>query len=336
MIKINFNNLKKTFITAEIGINHNGDEKRALKMILIAAKSGVDAVKLQTFMTDDYISVDSKERYERTKKFELNRNFFNEIFSFAKKNKIVLYTTPFSIDDLEFIKNKTPIIKIASGELTYHELIYKSALTRKPIILSTGLAKTNEIEKAIKIVYKANPKARKDGKLLLNHCIAAYPTPLNESNLNSIKFLNDKFSLPIGFSDHTIENETSIYAVLAGAAAIEKHFTLNSKDKYTRDHAISFEPIKFKLLVKKIREIEIVLGNKNKNIQKSEKENYKYLRRSAAAITDLSAKTRIKKSHITGIRPLTGIPIEEINRIIGKKLRKNLKKGQIIKKSNLE
>ena len=94
--------------------------------------------------------------------------------------------------------------------------------------------------------------------------------------------------------------------------------------------------IEFKLLVKKIREIEIVLGNKNKNIQKSEKENYKYLRRSAAAITDLSAKTRIKKSHITGIRPLTGIPIEEINRIIGKKLRKKLKKGQIIKKSNLE
>ena len=79
MIKINFNNLKKTFITAEIGINHNGDEKRALKIIQIAAKSGVDAVKLQTFMTDDYISVDSKERYERTKKFELNRNFFNEI-----------------------------------------------------------------------------------------------------------------------------------------------------------------------------------------------------------------------------------------------------------------
>ena len=88
--------------------------------------------------------------------------------------------------------------------------------------------------------------------------------------------------------------------------------------------------------IKKIREIEIVLGNKNKNIQKSEKENYKYLRRSAAAITDLSAKTRIKKSHITGIRPLTGIPIEETNRIIGKKLRKKLKKGQIIKKSNLE
>ena len=85
MIKINFNNFKKTFITAEIGINHNGDEKRALKMIQIAAKTGVDAVKLQTFMTDDYISVDSKERYERTKKFELNRNFFNEIFSFAKK-----------------------------------------------------------------------------------------------------------------------------------------------------------------------------------------------------------------------------------------------------------
>ena len=123
---------------------------------------------------------------------------------------------------------------------------------------------------------------------------------------------------------------------MAGAAAIEKHFTLHSKDKSIRDHAVSFEPIKFKLLVKKIREIETVLGNKNKNIQKSEKENYKYLRRSAAAITDLSAKTRIKKRHITGIRPLAGIPIEEINRIIGKKLRKKLKKGQIIKKSNLE
>ena len=336
MKKINFYKLQKTFITAEVGINHNGSEKKAFQLLNAASKVGADAIKLQTFKTEDYISKDEKKRFNRTKKFELTRDFFNKIFSFSRKKGLLLYTTPFGINDLDFIKNKTSIIKIASGELTYHELIYKSALTKKPIILSTGLGTINEIESAINLVYKANPKAKKNGKLMLLHCIAGYPTPSIDTNLNTISFLKERFDLPVGFSDHTLENETSIYAVLAGAIAIEKHFTLNSKDRSIRDHSLSFEPDQFKILVKKIREAEVILGKRNKNIRKSEKNNFQYLRRSVAALVDIPADKIIQRRHLTALRPLSGIPIEKIDKVLGKKLKVSLQKGQIIKTKHLK
>lgn len=333
MRNLNFNKLKKTFLTAEIGINHNGSEELAFKMLNEAKKTGVDAIKFQTFRTDDYISIDEKDRFNRTKKCELDRSFFEKIFLYSKKKNIISYSTPFGLDDLNFIKTRSPIIKIASGEITYNELIYKAALTKKPLILSTGLATESEIDNAIKIIIKANPKVKKDGKLLLLHCVSGYPTPINEINLASIRFLENKFNLPVGFSDHSLEEETSFFAVLAGAVAIEKHFTLNKKDKFIRDHAISFEPKEFKSIIKKIKNAEIVLGNKEKFIQSSEKKNFKYLRRSVAAAIDIEAGTKIKKSHIKALRPLYDIPIENMEMILGKKININIKKNQIIKKS---
>ena len=158
MRNLNFNKLKKTFLTAEIGINHNGSEELAFKMLNEAKKTGVDAIKFQTFRTDDYISIDEKDRFNRTKKCELDRSFFEKIFLYSKKKNIISYSTPFGLDDLNFIKTRSPIIKIASGEITYNELIYKAALTKKPLILSTGLATESEIDNAIKIIIKANPK----------------------------------------------------------------------------------------------------------------------------------------------------------------------------------
>jgi len=227
----------RTFIIAEIGVNHEGSFEKAIEMIDLAAGAGADAVKFQTYIPEKYISASQPERLERVRRFALNFNQFRQLAIHAKEVGIHFISTPLDFNSLDLLAELCDIIKISSGDITYYPLLERAAKTGKMLIVSTGLATLEETEKAVKVIESGNPAIRRDKKIALLHCLAAYPAPEEEINLRSIPFLEDHFGLPIGYSDHTEDILASLTAVALGAPIIEKHFTYRKENQTFHDHA---------------------------------------------------------------------------------------------------
>jgi len=272
---MNLNKLKKTFIIAEIGNNHEGSFNVACKLIKEAKKSGVDAVKFQTFKTEDFVSPHDKKRFKRLKKFELSYEDFEKLSVIAKRNKLKFISTPLDIKSAIFLNNIVDCFKIASGDNNYYDLIKIVLKFNKPTFISTGLLDFSEVKSLIKFIKKNRFNF---SKLSLFHCVSDYPVSNEEANLLSIKFFKERFPLTIGYSDHTIGKEASLLAVSLGAKIIEKHFTLNNNFSKFRDHKISLNPIDMKQLVSSIRKTELMMGNENKKIKRGESKNLHLIR----------------------------------------------------------
>jgi len=318
-----------TFIIAEIGVNHNGKKNIAKKLILKAKKAGANAVKFQTFKASDLASPTSKF-YPILKDFELDEADFSELSDFAKQENIIFFSTPSSKDDVDFLtKIKVPAFKISSGDLTNIPLLEHIALKRKPILLSTGMGNFKEITLAVKSIIR-----KKNKKIAILHSVSGYPTPINEVNLNVIYSLRHKFPFPIGFSDNGNGIDVSCIAVATGAKLIEKHFTLNKK-MIGPDHKMSSDPLEFTTMIKRIREIEIMLGSYQKTLQPSEKINVIQARKSITAIQTIKKGTKITKDMITIMRPATGISPKYINKVVGKKTKKQIVNYESLKWKNL-
>ena len=320
---------KPTFIIAEAGINHNGNLATAKKMIKKAADSGADAIKFQTIIPEELFSEkENSELYHMSKDWMLSKSDHIELKKHAKKNKIIFFSTPFGIKSAKLLNEiKTPIIKIASGEITNHELISYIAKMGRPIILSTGMSDISEVKSAVKII-----KSKKCHFAIL-HCISSYPTKVSDCNLTSIPFLQNLFKTPIGFSDHTEGLEASLAAVSLGASIIEKHFTLD-KNMSGPDQKLSLDPCEFQNLTKQIRIIDNALGSPILKPLKSEQKFQKNMRKSIAASVDIPKNTTISRSMLNFIRPATGISPLSQNKIIGKKIKNSIKKGTILKWNN--
>ena len=313
------------FIVAEAGINHNGSIKIAKKMIYEAKRAGADAIKFQTFKADDLAASNSKF-YKIFKNLEFDERDFKELLTYAKKCKIIFFSTPFSeqaVDTLE--KLKVPLFKIASGDLTHIPLLKYTAKKKKPMIISSGLADIVEVKNAVSAI-----KSQRNNKIIILHSVSAYPTPPEQTNLNVIKTLKNEFCYPIGFSDNGPDILVPTTAVAVGAKVIEKHFTLDRKMKGP-DQNFSADPNQFTLLVKRIREIEKILGDGKKRPQPSELDNRVNARRSLIANIFIKKGVQITKKMVGVKRPATGIPPSFIEKIIGKKARKNIKKDNPIK-----
>ena len=247
--------LKKTFIIAEIGINHNGSFLKCKKMIDLASKSGANAVKIQT--------IDPEESYHKSS--PSYNAFYNKNFSldqlrtlkqFAKKKKIIFFSTPGDIASLEkLIKLKVKLIKISSGLLTNIPLIEMASKTKAAIILSTGMAIKKDIDRAIKTLKKNNCS-----EFYLLKCTSLYPANDILLNLRAMNEMGKQYKIPCGYSDHTTDELASIAAVSMGAKIIEKHFKLSKHDKCP-DKNISLCPKDFNKMCKKIRRVEKMLGN---------------------------------------------------------------------------
>ncbi len=317
---------KSVFIVAEAGINHNGDIKIAKQMILEASKSGADAIKFQTIFPEELYSEESNSAlFKLIKKWSFNKKQHIELKKFAERNKLEFLSTPVGKKSAKLLKDiKIKCIKIASGELTNHELIKNVAKTKQPLIVSTGMSSIQEIASAVNIIKK------EQCKFALLHCNASYPTPSIDANLCNIKYLNDLFNVPIGYSDHTIGNEACITAVSLGACIIEKHFTLD-KNMEGPDQKLSADVKEFADLVVKIRKVEKLLGNHRTGPTNSEKKFAKLMRKSLAIIKTIPKGTKIKKSMLTSIRPGTGISPTIIDQIVGMRTIKNVKKGTILR-----
>lgn len=321
--------MKKITIIAEIGINHNGNVGLAKKMVLAAKKSGADVAKFQNAYMDRLFKINSKS-YKIAKKFELKESDYIEIKKYCDKLKIEFMSTPYDLKSVELLERvKVKRYKVASADIVDMPLHKKILLTKKPVILSTGMATIPEIRKTVNF-YKRNGMS----KLVLLHCVSSYPCSVKSLNLKSMSKLKKIFNLPLGYSDHSIGNDAAIMSVGFGAIIIEKHFTID-KSLSGADHKMSLTPHEFSNLVKTIREAEIRLGSDQKKCQPEEKKFIRFARKSVTLKKSMKRGEIIRSNDIIMKRPGGGFNGQKINLVIGKKLKKNFLKDHQIKKQDL-
>jgi len=264
----------KTFVIAEIGINHNGNFEKAKKLIDSAKRAGVDAVKFQTYITEKRVKKNSPI-YNILKKCELSFDEFYLLKKYAQNKKIEFMSTPFDIESFNFLKkigvNK---IKISSFDTVNIKFLKEISKKKSDFIMSVGMSTYEEIKKAVKILG-SNSK----NKISLLHCVSSYPTNEKDSQLNCIPILKNLFKYDIGHSDHTNDIFVPLCAVAMGAKIIEKHFMINSKMRCV-DKPVSITEEQMKKLVINIRRFENSLGNNFLGLRKNEKQFQVYRRHS--------------------------------------------------------
>jgi len=325
--------MNKTFIVAEIGNNHEGNFNLAKKLIKKAKISGVDAVKFQVFKVEKYISHRSNERYQRLKKFQLSFNQFLKLKEYAKKIGIKFFGTPLDEDSLKFLIRNSSIVKISSGDNNNYHFIDKILEKNKTCIISTGFLSQREIDYLIMKLIKKFGKKKISKNLKILHCISSYPAKKEILNISVIQSLKRRYNLDVGYSDHSLGIQACCLAVGYGAKIIEKHFTIDKNYSSFHDHSISADYNEMKELVKSIREIEKMIGNNIKKIQKDEKYIKNISRRSFYARQDIKLGEKISLNKLIPLRPFlnNSYTFENVKKIIDKKAWKNFKKGDVIK-----
>jgi N-acetylneuraminate synthase/N,N'-diacetyllegionaminate synthase len=332
---------EKVFIIAEIGVNHNGDIDLAKKMIKTASSIGADAVKFQTFFADDIVSLNAKKakyqekntdessQIEMLKKLELSKEDFAQLFEYAQEKKILFLSSPFDKKSVDLLdKLSVSGFKVGSGELNNFELLKYIESKDKPIIISTGMSTLDEIQESYDFFKNKN-------KLIILHCITGYPSKFEDANLKFISTLKNHFDVPIGFSDHSLGIELAIAAVALGATVIEKHFTLD-KTLPGPDHQASLEPDEFKVMVDSIRNVELALGDGERKLCESEIEIRKVARKSVVASSDIPKGSILNEAMLAIKRPGTGIEPKNLEKLLTRKTKVNIKKDDIIEYDFLE
>lgn len=329
--------MKLPFIIAEISANHNGSIKQAKKLIKLAKDEGASAVKIQTY-TADTMTLNSKEKIYKIKsglwkgktlwdlyeKAKTPLKWHKELFDFAKKNKIILFSTPFDTSAVDFLeKINCPLYKVSSFEMNDLNLIKKIAQTKKPLIISTGLSSLEEISVTIKHAKKNGAK-----KIVLLYCVSNYPSKLSDFNLNNIKILKDRFKCEIGLSDHSKDNKVAIGAVVAGARVFEKHIGLKNQRKGL-DIDFSIKGKEIGKYVEDIKNMYHLVNKKNFYRSKEELKN-RFFRRSIFAIQNIKKGEKFSEKNIKTLRPNIGLDASHYGAILGKKSLKSIKAGKSI------
>tara|TARA_B100001173_G_C15996525_1_gene551378 strand:- start:192 stop:1199 length:1008 start_codon:yes stop_codon:yes gene_type:complete len=331
---------KKIIIIAEAGVNHNGNLILAKRLIDVAVNAKADYVKFQLYDTESFVKDNALlapyqkkntkfDHSQKTmlKKYELSFEDIKELLIYSKKKKIKFLCTPFDITSIKNLKKlKVNIFKIASPDLDNFPLFYNLRNGVKKIFISTGMSSISDITKTIKFLEKINIKK---SKLILLHCVSDYPAKKNDLNLNAIKLIRERFKIKVGFSDHSEGSLASVVATTLGAEVIEKHITLNKKLPGP-DHSSSMNEKEFTNFVSLIRDTQIVLGKKSKEITTNEKKNFKMVKRSVFFNNDVKKGSKLKISDFICMRPRKKLKSINWEKIQNKTAKKNYKKGEFI------
>ena len=356
--------MSHTYIIAEIGVNHNGSLELAKRMIDEAARAGADAAKFQSFKASNLVSKHApkadyqlatterdESQLQMLKKLELSEADFVELSHYCETKRIDFLSSPFDLESLDLLLHRVPVprIKIASGELTNAPMLLKTALSQRPIILSTGMSTIDEIHQALSVIAYGYVQAAESeesriqidteqvptndlfkaayeselGKQLLRervmvlHCTTEYPAPMNEIHLRVMQTMAADLGLPIGYSDHTEGIEVPIAAVALGAQLIEKHFTLDKKMEGP-DHKASLEPEELAAMVRAIRNIEQALGESVKTVTPTEAKNKAIARKSMVAAVEIRAGQVFNEHNLTVKRPGNGLTPYHYWSLLGK------------------
>lgn len=324
----------KPYIIAELSANHNGDIDRAFEIIQYAKKAGADAIKLQSY-THETITMDcdspdfmiqgglwnGRSLYDLYKEAHMPWDWHKPIFEKARKHDITIFSSPFDYTAVDLLENlNAPAYKIASFEVIDLPLIKYVAATKKPMIISTGMANLEEIEEAI-------ITAREGGceELVVLHCVSGYPAPAKEYNLRTLADIAERFNVIAGLSDHTIENATAVASVALGARVIEKHVTLN-RDGGGPDDSFSLEPKELKQLCDDTKTAWEALGAVDYGQKACESGNIKF-RRSLYAVNDVEKGEFFTEANVRSIRPGYGLPPKKLTDVIGKKAKVKVYRG---------
>ena len=329
---------KKPFFIAEISANHNGSLKNAIKLLKLAKKSGADAVKLQTY-TPDMMTL-KKNNFVIKNGLWKNYNLWKlykeaatplkwhrKLFSLAKKLKIKIFSTPFNLEGLSFLKKmKCSAYKVSSFEMNDLNLIKEIAKTKKPMIISTGLATLDEIKKSYITAKKFGSK-----DITLLYCVSNYPSDKDDFNLNNIKILKKNFKCKIGLSDHSNGNEIASLALAYGAEVFEKHIALQNQ---TKGHDIEFSARghEIKSYADNLNKINQIISKNYFYRSKNELKN-KIFRRSIYAIKNIKKGDKFTINNISNFRPDVGLSASFFPKIIGKISPLNIKINKVLSKN---
>lgn len=326
-----------TYMIAEIGANFDGNIDKAKRLIDAAKEAGADCAKFQTFRTEKIVSEGGFSRMQlkgvhgswgRTvsevfKDAEFPMEWHREIADYCRQIGIDFSTSPYFKEAVDLcVELNVPFIKIGSGDITWLEMLDYIARTGKPLMLATGDATLSEIDEAVRTI-----EATGNRDLILMQCITNYPSKIESANVNVLKTYQSAFDVLTGYSDHAPGPVVALASVVLGGCVIEKHFTLNKKDKGP-DHPHSMEPQDFKQMVDYVREVERAMGSTRKEVVAEEGETVYVQRRC------LYAKRNLPKGHIMAeedidvLRPALGIPPKYKSVIIGKTCKENIEKGQ--------
>ena len=295
------------------------------KLINMAAKAGVDAVKFQTYKTEKFILINDKKNFKKFKKFEFSFSQFRKLKSYANQKKLLFISSALDLESASFLIKNSDAIKVASSDNDF-SLLYKKILkSKKPLIISTGFLNSNDINNLIRKLAKI-----RRSNITVLHCVSCYPTEKKEVNLSSIRNMKNNFGVEYGYSDHTIGVEACLCAASLGARIIEKHITLDKNFSNFRDHKLSSDYKELKELVKQIRKIELILGNKFKNIQKGENRILKAVRRKPYASKIIKKNDKFTEKNLNFLRSSISFKKTDINKLIDKKSKKNFRINQMI------
>jgi len=323
------------FIVAEISGNHNQNFKRAKELVKSACQCGADAIKLQTY-TPDTLTIDSSEKWFRVRvnpawKGKTLYELYKEVYTpwewqpklkkIANSYGIPLFSTPFDETSVDFLeKMGVPAYKIASFEIVDIELLKKIACTKKPVIISRGMSSLEELKFAVSTLRKYGTPS-----IAILHCVSSYPAKPEEMNLSTIPDIRKNFGVVVGLSDHSLSTLVPVVAVALGASIIEKHFTLRRTDGGP-DAGFSLESEEFRELVKSVRETEKAIGKVHYGSGKKESEN-NIFRRSLFAVENIKAGEKLTKENIRCIRPGYGLEPRFLSKALGRKVKKDIKRG---------
>jgi N,N'-diacetyllegionaminate synthase len=322
-------------VIAEVGVNHEGDVAAAIRLLELAAESGADAVKFQSYTPERFVAADNAERLARVRRFGLDQDAHVRLAARAKALGVHFFSSAITEDWVPFLAEKTSAIKIASGDISFEPVIRRSARTGRPVILSTGAATLSEVARAVGWVEEECAAEGYPVQLALLHCVAAYPAKLDEANLLSIPLMRDYFGLPVGWSNHVRESEACLAAVALGASIIEVHFTDSREGKIFHDHHLSFEPQELKNLVLSMNRIRSSLGQPKKEPSAGEIPNIPLLRKGVVAARDLPAGRALTRDDLMFARPATEFPSSSLSELLGKRLVEAVGAGALIKRSNV-
>jgi sialic acid synthase SpsE len=315
-------NPHRVYVIAEAGLNHGGSKERALALVRAAKWTGADAVKFQTFRADRLASrrpaslthaKGEPNLQDLFKKLELPFDAFRALYKEAKRLNIDFLSTPFDEESADFLDELgVHAFKIASGDITHRPLIEHVSKKQKPVLLSTGMSSEDDIEKAIDWMH-----AQSNEQTILLHCVSSYPAADEELNLKSVAYLQSRFGVPVGFSDHSVGGLGATVAVSIGAQIIERHFMIETRGDIP-DFAVSMDAKQLKTHIEELRKVGTILGTRGKTASEAESKNRTASRRALYATRPIAVGETIDAGMLNVLRPAIGISPEHFGDVVGK------------------
>lgn len=331
------------WVIAEAGVNHNGSLELALELVKLAKEASAGAVKFQSFSAEKLVNPSTgkvpyqqindpstSSQLEMLSKLQLTRRDFREIFEFGAEIGIDVFSTPYSVEELEFLASLgVSSIKIASADIVDLELIKAAAETGIQTIVSTGMADMLEVERAVSLFR--NPQSQ----LILMHATSSYPAPNEDLNIRAIEELKKYFGTRVGYSDHSLGNRASVLAMALGAEVFERHFTFN-KQSVGPDHRTSLEPAEFRSYINELEQTVQALGSGKKRVMPSEFEMQALARKRVVFSKDVPEGRILVRDDLMLRRVGDGVSAADLENVIGKRLMVNRFRLEPVQEKDLQ